>query len=392
MGELAFVMAHKVNGVSALHSDLVKKSVFSRLHAAFPDRIINQTNGVTPRRWLYSCNPALRGLLNDTIGDGWVDDLERLKELEAHIEDPAFLDAFWAAKHANKIRLAEWLQDRDGVTVNPDAMFDIQVKRIHEYKRQLLNILETVALWNDIRENPNADWTPRVKIFGGKAAPGYALAKDIVRLINDVGARINSDPATRDLLQVVYPENYNVSVAEVLIPAADLSEQISTAGKEASGTGNMKLGLNGALTIGTLDGANVEIRDHVGPENFFLFGLTAEEVEERRKIPGYPRKTIEKSPRLMKVLAQIAEGVFSDGDKERYASILTNVWEHDYFLVSCDFEAYYASQRDVDAAYRDRAGWSHKAALNTARLGWFSSDRTIQGYANDIWNVRSLVK
>ena len=390
MGELAFVMAHTVNGVSALHSDLVKKTVFADLNEAYPDRIINQTNGITPRRWLYSCNPPLRNLINATIGDQWPDDLEQLTKLRSHVEDASFRSDFRAAKNHNKERLAAWLKTRDGVNIDPTAMFDVQIKRIHEYKRQLLNILETIALWNDIRDAPNGNWTPRVKLFGGKAAPGYVMAKSIIRLINDVGAVINADKKTLDLLQVVYPENYNVSMAELLIPASDLSEQISTAGKEASGTGNMKLSLNGSPTIGTLDGANVEIRDHVGAENFFLFGLTADQVMERRNIPNFARKAIDASPRLTRVLGQVSDGVFSGGDKTRYESLLRNLYEHDYFLVTCDFDSYFDTQREVDAAYHDVEGWTRMAALNTAGMGWFSSDRTIQGYADDIWRAKSL--
>ena len=390
MGELAFIMAHRVNGVSALHSELVKETVFADLHKAYPDRILNQTNGITPRRWLYSCNPALRGLINDTIGTSWQEDLEKLQDLNAHLDDGAFQKAFRDAKTQNKHHLARWLKDRDDVTLNTDAMFDIQIKRIHEYKRQHMNILETIALWNEIRDNPMGNWTPRVKIFGGKAAPGYALAKSIIRLINDVAATINNDPLTRDLLQVIYPENYNVSMAEILIPASDLSEQISTAGKEASGTGNMKLSLNGSPTIGTLDGANVEIRDHVGAENFFLFGLTAAQAQEARTHHGYARRAIDNSPRLRRVLGQIADGVFSGGDRSRYSSILTNLWEHDYFLVSCDFDDYFAKQREVDAVYQDVTRWTRMAAANTAGMGWFSSDRTIRGYAHDIWGVTSV--
>ncbi len=390
MGELAFVMAHKVNGVSALHTELVKETVFADLHATFPNRIVNQTNGITPRRWLYSCNPPLRTLIDETIGSGWADDLERLQELVPFIGDAGFLTSFRAAKTTNKERLAAWLKARDGVRIDPAAMFDVHIKRVHEYKRQLMNILETVALWNDIRDNPDGDWTPRVKLFGGKAAPGYVAAKSIIRLINDVASRINADPVTRDLLQVVFPPNYNVSMAEILIPAADLSEQISTAGKEASGTGNMKLALNGAPTIGTLDGANVEIRDRVGAENFFLFGMTAAEAAARRDEPDFARRAIETSPRLQRVLRQIADGVFSGGDKDRYQALVGNLYEHDYFLVTCDFDAYFAAQREVDAAYRDTARWTRMAALNTARVGWFSSDRTIEGYAQEIWNVRSM--
>lgn len=390
MGELAFVMAHSVNGVSALHSDLVKQTVFADLHKAYPERIINQTNGITPRRWLYACNPPLRSLIDDTIGTGWADDLGRLGGLRDHVDDAAFQDQYRAAKRQNKERLAAWLKDRDGTVIDPAAMFDVQIKRIHEYKRQLLNILETIALWNDMRDAPNAEWTPRVKIFGGKAAPGYAMAKSIIRLINDVAKTLNADPDTAAKLQVVFPENYNVSMAELLIPASDLSEQISTAGKEASGTGNMKLSLNGSPTIGTLDGANVEIREHVGAENFFLFGLTAEEVIARRSQPDYARKAIKASNRLQRVLGQIADGVFSSGDKHRYDDILTMLYEHDYFLVTADFDTYFDTQRKVDAAYADVTGWTRMAALNTAGMGWFSSDRTIAGYAKDIWDVPAL--
>ncbi len=387
MGELAFIMAHQVNGVSALHSELVKETVFEELNADYPNRIINQTNGITPRRWLYSCNPSLRCLINETIGTEWPDDLEKLDGLAAHADDASFQDAFSASKLENKVRLANWLKERDGTIIDPSAMFDVQIKRIHEYKRQLMNLLETVALWNDIRDNPNGDWTPRVKIFGGKAAPGYVVAKEIIHLINDVAKTINSDPITRDLLQVVYPENYNVTMAEFLIPASDLSEQISTAGKEASGTGNMKFALNGAPTIGTLDGANVEIREHVGAENFFLFGLTAAEVVARRNEPDFARTAIEASPRLGRVLNQIAGGVFSPSEPSRFKSLVQRMYEHDYFLVTCDFDDYFDTQRKVDTAFQDQTGWTRMSILNTARVGWFSSDRTIAGYAKDIWGV-----
>ncbi|MGY3436679.1 MULTISPECIES: glycogen/starch/alpha-glucan phosphorylase [unclassified Marinovum] len=390
MGELAFIMAHKVNGVSALHSELVKETVFADLHKIHPTRIINQTNGITPRRWLHTCNQPLTNLINSEIGDGWVADLEQLKKLNDKAGDKAFLRQFHDAKRVNKVELSNWIAETCGVQVDPDAMFDVQIKRIHEYKRQLMNILETIALWNDIRDNPNAEWTPRVKIFGGKAAPGYHVAKQIIHLINDVAAKINNDPVTKDLLKVVYPPNYNVTMAESLIPAADLSEQISTAGKEASGTGNMKFALNGALTVGTLDGANVEIREHVGAENFFLFGLTAQEVQERRQIHGFARQAIEASPRLSRVLGQIVDGVFCADEVTRYHELVGNLYDHDYFLVTCDFDSYFDAQRRVDTAYRNTTGWSAMALKNTANMGWFSSDRTIQGYARDIWRVSSV--
>ncbi|RDC72230.1 glycogen/starch/alpha-glucan phosphorylase [Rhodovulum sp. 12E13] len=391
MGDLSFVMAHRVNGVSALHTDLMKQTVFADLHRLHPDRIVNETNGVTPRRWVWSANPRLSQLVTERIGDGWVDDLERLSDLESHVDDPAFLDAFAAAKRANKADLAEWLNRAEGVRVDPDAMFDVQIKRIHEYKRQHLNILEAIALWQEMRDAPNAGWTPRVKIFGGKAAPGYVMAKQIIHLINDVAAVVNADPVTRDLLRIVYPANYNVTLAERLIPAADLSQQISTAGKEASGTGNMKFALNGAPTIGTLDGANVEIRERVGAENFFLFGMTAPEVLERRKVTDHAAQAIAADPRLARALAAIEEGTFSGGDTAQHAAVVENLRGHDWFLVCSDFASYWEKSREVDAAFADRAAWTRMAALNTARSGWFSSDRTIRGYMADVWGAEPLI-
>ncbi|MDT0681933.1 glycogen/starch/alpha-glucan phosphorylase [Roseicyclus sp. F158] len=389
MGELSFIMANRVNGVSALHTELMKKTVFSELHALHPERIVNQTNGVTPRRWVLSSNPRLSALTTDRIGEGWVDDLEQLSRLEDHVDDPAFLDAYSAAKRANKEDLAAWVKDSLGEKIDPAAMFDIQIKRLHEYKRQHLNIIETVALWQEIRDNPNADWTPRVKIFAGKAAPGYVFAKEIIHLINDVGRVLNADSVTSKFLKVIYPPNYNVTLAERLIPAADLSEQISTAGKEASGTGNMKFALNGALTVGTLDGANVEIRERVGADNFFLFGMTAEEVVERRRVENHAARAVADDPRLARALEAIRSGVFSPEEPDRYHGVVANVTGPDYFLVSSDFSDYWRAQREVDAAYRDTAAWTRAAALNTARSGWFSSDRTIRGYMADIWDIRS---
>ena len=390
MGELAFIMAGKVNGVSALHTDLVKDTVFADLNKLHPGRIVNQTNGVTPRRWLRMANPALARLLDDTIGEGWTGDLDQLAGLEPHAGDPAVLERLRKAKRANKVWLAQGLLADLGVKADADAIFDVQIKRMHEYKRQLLNILEAIALWRRIHDNPNGDWTPRVKIFGGKAAPGYWLAKTIIHLINDVASTINDDPVTRDLLQIAYPPNYNVSMAEDLIPAADLSEQISTAGKEASGTGNMKFTMNGALTIGTLDGANVEIREKVGAENFFLFGLTAEEAAAEVARPGHARRAIEASEDLKAALQLVAEGRFSGGRADSYFALLDRTWNDDPFLVASDFEEYFAAQRRVDAAYRDQAEWDRMACLNIARSGFFSSDRTIRGYMADIWNVKPV--
>ena len=391
MGELSFIMSNRVNGVSALHTGLMKTTVFSDQHRIWPDRIVNQTNGVAPRRWLLGCNPRLSALITETIGEGWAGDLEQLRKLEPAIADADWLRRFAQVKADNKADLCDWVARTQGVMLNPDALFDVQIKRIHEYKRQHLNILEAIALWQEIRDNPDAARTPRVKIFGGKAAPGYFFAKDIIHLINDVAAVINADETTNDKLQVIYLPNYNVTLAERLIPAADLSEQISTAGKEASGTGNMKFALNGAPTIGTLDGANVEIRELVGPENFFLFGLTAEEAEARRAVPHHAAAAVAADPRLARAIDAIRSGTFSPGEPNRYAGIVENLTGADYFLVASDFADYWRAQREVDLAYADRAAWARMAALNVARSGWFSSDRTIRGYMADIWGAKSLL-
>ena len=387
MGELAFIMAHRVNGVSALHSELVERDLFAHLAALHPGRIVNETNGITPRRWLKQANPALSRLCTEVAGPGWERDLEKLRALEPAADDAGFRDRFRAAKRGNKQALSDWL----GGALNPDAIFDIQVKRIHEYKRQLLNLLDTVARWIEIRDTPAAYWVPRVKFFGGKAAPGYAAAKEIIRLINDVGRTLDADPVTRDCLRLVYPANYNVSMAERLMPAADLSEQISTAGMEASGTGNMKFALNGALTIGTLDGANVEIRDKVGADNFFLFGLTTEQAVAEAASPGHARAAIEASPMLGRVLKLIGEGRFSADEPGRYRDLLDRLWNDDRYLVASDFDAYRAAQAEVDRVWSDPDRWTRMAVLNTARMGYFSSDRTIQGYMRDVWGVTAAL-
>lgn len=387
MGHLAYIGSHKINGVSALHSDLMKVTVFRDLNTAYPNRIVNKTNGITFRRWLYQSNPGLTHLVVDTIGEKVLDDARELKKLEAYAGDAAFQQQFAAVKLANKERLARYILDTMEVKVDPHSLFDVQIKRIHEYKRQLLNILETIAVYDAMRAQPTRDWIPRVKIFAGKAAASYAQAKLIIKLANDVAKAVNTDPTLRGLLKVVFLPNYNVSLAERIIPAADLSEQISTAGMEASGTGNMKLGLNGALTIGTLDGANVEMKEHVGDDNIFIFGLTAEEVEARRALGIDARETIAKSPILAGVLESIGSGVFSPGEPDRYKPLVDALTYHDYFMVTADFESYYAAQRAVFRKWRDRSAWTKSAAINTANMGWFSSDRTISEYAEDIWNV-----
>jgi starch phosphorylase len=387
MGNLAFVGSHSINGVSALHTELMKKTVFADLHKLYPDRINNKTNGITQRRWLFQSNQGLTNLIRGAIGDGFLDDVDALKTLEPFAEDAAFRDHFSAVKRKNKERLASLVAERLGIRLDPSALFDIQIKRIHEYKRQLLNIIEAVALYDQMRSHPERDWMPRVKFFGGKAAPSYHNAKLIIKLANDVAKVINRDPAVRGLLKVVFVPNYNVSLAEIMVPAADLSEQISTAGMEASGTGNMKFALNGALTIGTLDGANVEIKECVGDDNIFIFGLTADEVAQRRAQGYEPREVIEGSRELSQALAAISSGVFSPDDPGRYRDLINGLYEHDWFLVAGDFDAYAAAQREVDATWRNSPVWNHKAILNVARMGWFSSDRTIREYARDIWNV-----
>ncbi len=393
MGNLAFIGSHKVNGVSALHTDLMKQTVFADLHHEFPDRICNKTNGITPRRWLKQANPPLSDLITSRIGNGWVADLSQLEALTDKADDVVFREEFRRAKRKNKKRLAGFIARQTGVEVPVDSLFDVQVKRIHEYKRQLLNILQTIALYNEIRDNPTVNWVPVTKVFAGKAAPSYHQAKLIIKLINDVGKVVNHDPAVHDLLKVVFLPNYNVTAAEIIIPAADLSQQISTAGMEASGTGNMKLALNGALTIGTLDGANVEIRDAVGEDNIFIFGLTADEANSLRQGGGYnPRDVIAANPSLKRALDMVSTGVFSPDDPRRYHPIIDALTDGgDHFLVTADFADYCRTYDEVMTLYRDSEEWTRKAILNTANMGWFSSDRTIKEYADEIWGVKGVL-
>ena len=387
MANLAFAGSHSVNGVAALHTDLMKRTVFADLHKLYPTRINNKTNGITPRRWLQECNPGLTALVREAIGDAFLDDAEKLADLAPFAEDAAFREQFAAVKRANKVVLADHVRSTIGLRIDPGAMFDVQIKRIHEYKRQLLGIIETVALYDQIRGHPEREWTPRVKLFAGKAASSYYNAKLIIKLANDVARRINSDPSVGGLLKVAFLPNYNVSLAEKIVPAADLSEQISTAGMEASGTGNMKFALNGALTIGTLDGANIEIMEHVGRENIVIFGMTADEVAAKRAGGYDPRSVIEASGALNQALSAIASGVFSPDDHDRYKDLMNGLYAHDWFMVAADFDAYAAAQRDVDTRWSDMPGWEAAAIRNVARVGWFSSDRTIREYATDIWGV-----
>ena len=387
MGNLAFIGSHSINGVSALHTDLMKQTVFSDLHGLYPQRINNKTNGITPRRWLMQCNPGLFSLIRAAIGDDFMDDAEALSALDRFAGDAEFRSRFAAVKRENKIRLSNLVARRMGIKTDPSALFDIQIKRIHEYKRQLLNIIEAVALYDQIRSHPELDWTPRVKFFAGKAAPSYHNAKLIIKLANDVARVINNDPAVRGLLKIAFIPNYNVSLAETIVPAADLSEQISTAGMEASGTGNMKFALNGALTIGTLDGANVEIRQCVGEDNIVIFGLTADEVAERRASGHNPRAIIESSPELAQALTAISSGVFSPDDRDRFSGLVAGLYDHDWFMVAADFDSYARAQRQVDSLWVDEEAWYGRTILNTARVGWFSSDRTIRQYAKEIWKA-----
>ncbi|WP_312246263.1 glycogen/starch/alpha-glucan phosphorylase [Stutzerimonas nitrititolerans] len=389
MGNLAFLGSHCVNGVSALHTQLMRETVFTDLHRLYPQRISNKTNGITFRRWLYQANPSLTRLLVEHVGEELLDAPEtRLRELEPFAEQAEFRRRFAEQRLANKELLARLIQERVGIRVDPHALFDVHVKRIHEYKRQLLNLLHTVALYQAIRADPGGDWVPRVKIFAGKAAASYHTAKLIIKLTNDIARTINDDPTVRDLLKVVFLPNYNVSLAERIIPAADLSEQISTAGLEASGTSNMKFALNGALTIGTLDGANVEMSEQIGLEHMFIFGMTAQEVEARKQAGEYNAEaTIYQSPRLNEVLMAIRNGAFSADDPGRYTALIDGITWHDTFMVCADFEAYWQAQREVEKRWRDPARWWRSAVLNTARTGWFSSDRTIREYAEEIWKV-----
>ena len=389
MGNLAFIGSHRINGVSALHTQLMTQTVFGDLHRLYPERIINVTNGITPRRWLQVCNPALAELISASIGDKWVGQLEEISHLVPLADDAPFREAFMAAKQHNKVRLANHILHKTGIAIDPNALFDVQVKRIHEYKRQLLNALQVVARYRAIRDNPGADWLPVVKIFSGKAAPSYIMAKLIIKLINDIAAQVNNDPVVADRLKVVYLPNYNVSLAEIIIPGADLSEQISTAGMEASGTGNMKLALNGALTLGTLDGANIEIRERVGADHIFIFGMTAAAVAEQRKNYA-PAALIAADPVLSGVLDDLRSGYFAPSDNARFRPILDYLNHHDYFMVAADFAAYGQAQERVEQAFRQRDDWARSAVLNTAHVGWFSSDRAIRTYDDDIWHSLPL--
>jgi glycogen phosphorylase len=390
MAHLAIVGSHTVNGVAALHSELLKSHLFADFHKIYPKKFTNVTNGITPRRWLNQANPLLTSLISSAIGDGFIKDLTKLVKLTPLADDKDFRKAFRAVKQANKQRLADKIKAHTNISINVDSLFDVQIKRIHEYKRQLLNVLHVITLYNRIRAGAKGI-TPRTVIFGGKAAPGYWMAKLIIRLINDVATIVNDDPAVGDKLKVVFYPNYDVSAAEILFPGSDLSEQISTAGTEASGTGNMKMALNGALTIGTLDGANVEIKEEVGDDNIFIFGLTTPEVAATKAAGYNPRDYYNQNAELKQVLDMIDSGFFSVEEPQRYQAIVDNLLNNgDNYLLLADYASYIATQDEVGRVYQDQEEWSRRAILNVARMAKFSSDRTISEYAKNIWHVEPL--
>lgn len=390
MAHLAVVGSHAVNGVAALHSELLKRDVLSDFADMTPEKFTNKTNGVTPRRWLLQCNPGLAAVISDAIGPEWVTDLDRLERLAPLASDAAFVERVRRVKRENKASFADFMRRTLNLSVDPDSLFDVQVKRLHEYKRQLLNALHVVRMYLDAKRDPHALPVPRTVLFGAKAAPGYRMAKLIIKLINSIADVVNHDPDIGQRLKVKFIPNYRVSLAERIIPAADLSEQISTAGKEASGTGNMKFAMNGALTIGTLDGANIEIREAVGEDNFFLFGLTADEVKERKAAGYRPRAIYESDPSLREVIDLIASGFFEPEDKTLFRPLVDALLNEDPYMVLADYASYVACQRHVSEAFVDQPSWHRKAVLNIAHMGRFSSDRTIREYANEIWKVKPV--
>jgi starch phosphorylase len=390
MAHLACVGSHAINGVAALHSELLKKTTLHDFYEMYPEKFTNVTNGVTPRRFMVLSNPRLATLITNKIGDGWIKNLDELRQLETFIEDATFRNEFRQVKQAVKQDLADYIQTNYNLTVNPHSLFDIQAKRIHEYKRQHLNALYIITLYNRIKANPDLEITPRTFLFGGKAAPGYYMAKLMIKLINSIAAVVNHDPDLRDRLKVVFLKDYNVKFAQRVYPAADLSEQISTAGKEASGTGNMKFSLNGALTIGTLDGANIEIREAVGAENFFLFGLTAAEVLAKKAAGYNPWDYYHSNPELKLVIDRIASGFFAHGDPNLFKPLLDSLLYRDEYLLLADYQSYIECQDRVSQVYRDPDHWTRMSILNVARMGKFSSDRSIRDYLQTIWKVPAV--
>jgi starch phosphorylase len=385
MAHLATLGSHAVNGVAALHTELLKTNVMGDFYALTPEKFSNKTNGVTPRRWIVLSNPRLTQLLTSRLGQGWVYDLEKLRRLEPLADDADFRQEWRAIKQHNKLQLSAFIHDRLGMTTDPESMFDVLVKRLHEYKRQHLQILHILTLLQRIRRTPNAPVTPRTFIFGGKAAPGYRTAKLIIKLVHSVAEVVNADPLVAGRLRVVFLPDFSVKLGHRVYPAADLSEQISLAGKEASGTGNMKFAMNGALTIGTLDGANIEIREEVGADNFFLFGLTAAEVQQRRREGYNPRALYESNADLREILDALSGGEFSRGDQGLFAPLVSSLITTDEYMLLADYQAYIDCQDQVSQAYSDQERWTRMSILNVARIGKFSSDRAIRDYCSDIW-------
>jgi starch phosphorylase len=390
MANLATVGSHAVNGVAALHTELLKQDVLKDFYKLWPEKFNNKTNGVTPRRWVLLANPALSGLISEKIGDTWLKHLDELRKLEDFVDDKDFRDRWRQIKQANKQKLADYIRTHNGVEVDVNSIFDIQVKRIHEYKRQHLDLLHIIGLYLRIKQNPSIKITPRTFVFGGKAAPGYFMAKLIIKAINAVADVVNRDPDVQGRIKVVFLANFSASLGQLIYPAADLSEQVSTAGKEASGTGNMKFTMNGALTIGTLDGANIEIREEVGNDNFFLFGLTAAEVEQKKSEGYNPQTYYQSNEELRNVLDRLGMGYFSPGDKDLFKPLVDSLMYHDDYMLLADYQAYSDCQAEVSAAYQDVEKWITMSILNVARSGKFSSDRTIKEYCDEIWNVKPV--
>jgi starch phosphorylase len=390
MANLAIVCCHSVNGVAERHTDILKEKIFYHFHKLFPQKFKNITNGITPRRWLKSANPLLSGLISDKIGDKWVTNLSELKKLEKFINDKDFFENWRIAKWQRKRLLIEYIEEEHKIKVNPESMFDVQIKRFHEYKRQLLNVFHVITLYNRIKDNPEIDIVPRTIIFAGKAAPAYLEAKIVIKLISSVADVVNNDLDIGDKLKVAFLKNYSVTLAERIIPAADLSEQISTAGFEASGTGNMKFALNGALTIGTMDGANIEIREEVGKENIFIFGLLADEVADLKANQYKPRDYYEKNENLRRVVDMIATNYFNREEPGIFKGMIEGLMNVDYYCLFVDYESYIKTQDEVSRLYKDLDGWTKKSMLNVARIGKFSSDRSVKEYAEKIWNVKPV--
>jgi starch phosphorylase len=388
MGNLGVIGSHNVNGVSKMHSNLMKETIFRDFHQEFPEKFTNVTNGITPRRWLRQCNKPLADLISSKIGKDWIQDLDQLKRVGQFADDPDFQQQFGAIKRQKKRELAAYVEEEIQVEVDRDSIFDIQVKRMHEYKRQLLAVFHAITLYNKVKENPDEDFVPRTIMFAGKAAPGYTMAKLYIKLINALGKTINNDPEVNNTLKCIFLPDYSVSLAEKMIPAANLSEQISTAGMEASGTGNMKFALNGALTIGTLDGANIEIRERVGDENIFIFGLTANEIEHKRAAGYNPHEYLDSNEGLQKIIAQLSQGFFTPDEPDIFQPIINALLNQgDYYMVMADYQSYIDAQQQVEAIYQNREEWNRRAIINIANMGHFSSDRAVRQYADKIWDM-----